>query len=70
MSSLKVGRKVGPWTLRRFLGGGGNADVWEAERDGEVASACSRSGEPSSPMRVMKKHRFSSDPESFAIRRD
>ncbi|MDQ4144922.1 MAG: protein kinase, partial [Actinomycetota bacterium] len=38
MSSLKVGGKVGPWTLRRFLGGGGNADVWEAERDGEVVA--------------------------------
>jgi hypothetical protein len=30
-------------------------------------SACSRSGEPSSSMRMMKKHRFSSDRDSFAM---
>ncbi len=36
MSQLKPGVEVGPWTLEQKLGDGGNADVWEASRDGET----------------------------------
>jgi hypothetical protein len=33
------GARVGPWTLKRPLGAGGNAEVWLAERGGEIARA-------------------------------
>jgi hypothetical protein len=36
---FETGRKVGPWTLNRFLGEGGNAEVWAATREGEVERA-------------------------------
>lgn len=38
MAGLRAGAQVGSWTLRRFLGRGGNADVWEADRDGHAAA--------------------------------
>ena len=37
-ASLKKGKTIGSWTLRRYLASGGNADVWEAERGDEVVA--------------------------------
>jgi Protein kinase domain len=34
-----AGSTVGPWTLVRFLGEGGNAEVWACRRDGEPERA-------------------------------
>jgi hypothetical protein len=34
-----AGTTVGPWTLVRFLGEGGNAEVWACRRDGEPERA-------------------------------
>jgi hypothetical protein len=36
---FEPGRQIGPWTLNQFLGEGGNAEVWNASREGEPGRA-------------------------------
>jgi hypothetical protein len=59
-SNLKEGGRVGPWTLRWFLGGGGNAEVWEAKRSSEVVA-----------LKVLRKRDVTSEPFArFCIESD
>jgi serine/threonine-protein kinase len=38
-TNRKAGEAFGNWTIRRYLGGGGNAEVWEASRDDGTLAA-------------------------------
>lgn len=51
MAKYKPGDRVGPWTLRAYLGSGGNADVWRAERDGEIVA-----------LKILRTRRTESEP--------
>lgn len=47
----KIGDQIGPWTLRDYLGHGGNADVWEAQSGSTVVA-----------LKVLRKRRVDSEP--------